>query len=317
MKHKRLPSKKTAKKSKKRIFLLVKITLIGLILFFMLQKLYSSWDKVSSYRFRFNLFSLITSLILVIIGFAMFSRVWAKILLKMRIKLGYLKAYNIWSKSQMFKYVPGLVWIALSRAYICEKEGIKKRNTVISVILENMLMVLSASILSIYFILINLKVTRTGIIYLIIIIAGLSAIHPKVFNLLINIALRIFKLKKISLKLNYLDVLGLLSNYVFIWIIMGSGFYFFSNSIYPISFKLLPYFVSVFSFAWATGFIIVFIPGGLGVREGLISILIRDIVSVPIAIVIAFSARIWWMFGEASSFVISSSLRKIGRKSRL
>jgi uncharacterized membrane protein YbhN (UPF0104 family) len=63
-----------------------------------------------------------------------------------------------------------------------------------------------------------------------------------------------------------------------------------------------------------TGFVVIFAPGGLGVREGMMTLLLSSIIPTPLAIAISFVARVWMTLFEIVVFFIGLLVRKAGRK---
>ncbi|HII15567.1 MAG TPA: hypothetical protein HA362_04610 [Nanoarchaeota archaeon] len=88
------------------------------------------------------------------------------------------------------------------------------------------------------------------------------------------------------------------------------GFYFLSISIYPMPPASIASVTGAFFFSWVIGFVAVFAPGGLGVREGLMWAMLSGIMPQHIALVIAFAGRIWWTASEAVVFLISFATQK-------
>ena len=99
--------------------------------------------------------------------------------------------------------------------------------------------------------------------------------------------------------------------FVLCWIAYTSGFFFFS-----LSFGARPNTLIYFAFPLASiiGMIAVFIPGGLGVREGaLVVILLASKVPLHLATSISMASRVWFLIGELFIFVIGVLLKMQSR----
>ena len=288
--------------------LVLKIIISLVIVGFLIQRLIQSYSQISQYTFSINYSSLILALIFGIIGFSMFGMGWIFAIRICGYTLGLNKGMITWFKSQMIKYLPGTIWMFLSRVYDCKKFGIEKKTAILSIYLECALLGLSAVIISI---LMNYKIVGGYIhpgILIPIFIASLLLVHPTILNKILSI------FKKQNLKINdysFSKLLGLLLFYAASWLPICAGFVFLANSITPIPAASYAYVAGTFVLAWVVGFIAIFSPGGIGVREGLISLILAQILPEPIAIIIAFGSRIWWIAIETGSFGLWFLVRRL------
>jgi len=53
-----------------------------------------------------------------------------------------------------------------------------------------------------------------------------------------------------------------------------------------------------FAFAWIVGFLSFLTPGGLGIREGLLSLLLSRYMPTPQATLVALLCRVWMLSAE-------------------
>ena len=60
--------------------------------------------------------------------------------------------------------------------------------------------------------------------------------------------------------------------------------------------------------AWAIGFLVFLTPGGLGVREGALALLLAPFLPSPLPAVVALLARLWWTVAELISVAIAALL---------
>ena len=67
----------------------------------------------------------------------------------------------------------------------------------------------------------------------------------------------------------------------------------------PIEISLLPSIIGMFSLAWIAGYLVFFAPGGLGVSDLSLSLLLASIMPPPIAIVVSLSFRFLVFVAEA------------------
>ena len=86
------------------------------------------------------------------------------------------------------------------------------------------------------------------------------------------------------------------------WILWGCGFFFLAasitNQVFPFSI------IFCFPLAGTLGILFVFAPGGIGIREGIITgYLMLLNISLPVAIMVSASSRLWFLAGEFFLFI--------------
>jgi hypothetical protein len=92
-------------------------------------------------------------------------------------------------------------------------------------------------------------------------------------------------------------------------VVQGAAFFFLIRTIFPISFQALPGVIGVYNGAWAVGFLSVFAPSGLGVREGAMTFLLKYYVPVPLAVIYSILARLWITIFEVVMSLIGLTLK--------
>ena len=80
--------------------------------------------------------------------------------------------------------------------------------------------------------------------------------------------------------------------YAVVWLAYGIAFWLTARALFDVSTSDLPLYVGVFALAWAVGFVAVFAPGGVGVREAMIVALLAGHLGEARAIVVAGASRV-------------------------
>ncbi len=127
---------------------------------------------------------------------------------------------------------------------------------------------------------------------------GLVFLQSKVFYAVTNFFLIRLKGEKIKECISYKDTIQLFVLYNFIVLLQGCAFYVFINSICHVSLDKILGLTGSLSIAGALGTLSFFTPSGLGVREGVLALLLSNFVPPPIAVIIALLTRLWVTLGE-------------------
>ena len=93
------------------------------------------------------------------------------------------------------------------------------------------------------------------------------------------------------------------------WILYGIAFFFFTGSVVSVPFTKIYMFPGVFAAAYLVGLIAIFVPGGLGVREGILATLMGNFFLLPVATAIALASRLWFTLAEIVCVGVALRLR--------
>jgi len=232
------------------------------------------------------------------------------------------QAFNIHFLAQVGKYIPGKVWGAVGKIGLSKKIGMSSAKTGHALILESLFIVAGCLLMSLP--IIPMAAEKIGLgttLSVIIVIASVSVVlfiaHPGAFRKLLKIV-RSITGRDIDIEdPGFVNVLKLLPVYILVFLLQGVAFVFLARSfglnlpLYPGSF-LLPTAVGI-------GFLAVFSPGGLGIREISLVWLI-GIVMVSCepgqASLVSIAARLWITLGEALAFLAAVVWWGAGKRSK-
>ncbi|MBD3249362.1 hypothetical protein GF336_04930 [Candidatus Woesearchaeota archaeon] len=291
---------------KKRAYIIIELIVGFTIIYYLGLRLYKSWSQLQNHEFSLNVPLFIFSLLLLCLGFFIMSYSWRFVLLKMGKKINMKSAFYIWAVSGMGKYLPGMVWPAAGRMYLIKKDRAKN---FLSFLVEQGIKVMTAFAIALVFIYPFLRFVN---IYWAVLFFAISMIvmHPRIFNMLLSAGFSLLKRKKKKIELRYSDLLKTAGLLLLAWIVIGFGFSVMVISLYDINLYLVPFLIGSFALAWAAGFLFLITPAGLGVREGVIVLILQHFTPVPVAIVISLAARIWWSLGDISAYAIARIVKK-------
>jgi uncharacterized membrane protein YbhN (UPF0104 family) len=301
----------------KLIHRILACVVVLVIFFFLIRSLVKNWHQIPFADLHFNPFYLILSLIFLVLMFLIFVRAWQKIVRALGGDISYRFAFWVMAASQTAKYVPGGVWFALGRVYMAKDDKLPAATIGVSVIIETGLTFLAGILL--FFPALSLARPENLVNYLLLIpvfLFFLLVLYPPVLERLVNIGLKIFRRRAARIELSYGSLLGIAVYYLGLWLAQIVGYFLLINAIYPISLSQLPALAAVYIISWMAGFIIILAPGGLGVREGTMTLLLSSIIPSALAIGISFLSRVWITVFEIAvffaGFIVYRRLRKTG-----
>lgn len=296
---------------KKIAELIVKIFVILVIFYFLGTALYRNWSQIDFKQLHFNVPLLIVSMFFLSGFYLMFAFGWKLILKELGVSLPFLKGLKIIFYSQLGKYLPGKIWAWAGRIYFCKQLGIPTSKTFLSMVLELALTTISGILIFLVALLISpgFKTNIHPFFLIIVVIMSFIIIHPKVLTRIINFFLRLIKKEQVRIELNFSQIFMIMAYYCIIWLCFGIAFYFLINSVTFITPSKIPIITGSFAIASTIGLIALFVPAGLGVREGILSLLLSNFFPLSLAILLSFLCRIWVSVGELLMAGISTRIK--------
>ena len=281
--------------------------LVAVIFYFLIRNLYLNWNTFDWGSLRFNPFYLSLSGILVFSNFLLAIWLWKLMLSELGQKVNYSQALRVIGRSQLAKYLPGGVWMTASRLYLAEQERLSKSRVLLASLVEQEYVFVTALVLSILFLglcgsLLEIDLSGLNLLFLLL---ALLFLNPLSLTYFLKLGMKIFRLEyqnwKFGLRLYLILVLG----YGLCWILQGLGFFFLAKSFYDLDLGWLKRFIGVYLSSWTIGFVAIFAPGGLGIREGSLALLLQGSFPTGLAVSLSLLSRVWITILELLLFILA------------
>jgi len=197
---------------------------------------------------------------------------------------------TLYSLTQVGKYLPGGVWHFVSRGAAYRQRGLSATQIARSLILENLWMFsAAASVAAFGFLLFRFDVLPLPTWTMIPMAFIVVSLYPAVIVVSLIFNRSDFKWKTVVT----LTLIGLLA-----WLAIGAAFYLvvLACSLGHTGFIFA---VTSFAAAWCAGFVVPFVPGGIGLREFALIYLLQPALSEGEAFLASLLARLVWTGGES------------------
>jgi hypothetical protein len=144
---------------------------------------------------------------------------------------------------------------------------------------------------SLWFVKVDLPpyVLRTSIVLLVV---SLVPFHPRLLEGAINLMLRLARRERVRIDLGFGELLGILGMSIVSVASAGILLWLIINAITPLSFDKVGYLVAAYSFAGFLGWVAVFAPGGIGVQETAMILILQSLMPIAVAAVISILFRV-------------------------
>lgn len=303
---------------KRRLIQLLKLALVAVIVYFVADKLAANWHEVSQYPWRFNWLLMAVAVLAQVLTFALQAYVWALIIrgFGYRIRLG--PAFKISYIANLGRYLPGKIWPVFGMLYYARRIGLAEQAAVASWALAQLFAIPAALLVATLCFLIDPGLFSTelqeqlgGSAY----VAALLFIGISLFMVfwpnhtlsLFNRVLLLFKRQPVTFRLSVGLALSIYLGYALAWCLFGVSFWLFISATAPEASVPLPAAMGSFLLAYQIGYLTLLTPGGLGVREWVLTSMLSKYLG-PIAAGISVAARIWNIAAEIVAALIALAI---------
>lgn len=244
------------------------------ILVWMLKPVVARWEQVKD-RIADTSWSrvVVASLMFAAYLFVFRAMSWRRILIGFGHRLPVAPATRVWSTSELARYLPGVIWQMVGRVYLVRPYGVRGSVCSASQVLELAIFLLANIILAVaclvwlghktfHGLTLNWLIAAMALIPVLFVL-----VHPKVFYGLADRVMSRLGKPPIQKRLRFRELCGLL-----VWSLLGLVWQ--SLAIWlvvsePLGLQFTKWWVvaGAYSLAWCAGFLAVWAPGGLGVRE--------------------------------------------------
>lgn len=250
----------------------------------------------------------IWTLLLGILCFTIFyiirGYVWHEILRYYSYVFPFRDTLYLWGVSELKRYIPGNIWSFLGRSLLFRERGVSREHLETSFVIEAELFALSGFIVSIlalpygltiYHISLpplSISVIIAVVFLLCLLFAGNKLIIGKPHTRFMKLLARVlppFAFGE-NIRLISIDALAML--------IFGIGNYFVISSIFVLPVTLFWILSAYFTMALLIGYLSIITPTGLGVREGIVILLLKHFVNTSLAGFLSLFSRIILILSE-------------------
>lgn len=277
-----------------------KLFFIPFILFFSIYYIIENFNILYLHIKNINIILFSLSLFIIFISIIYQYIIWHWITFKNKCQISFLKSIYSKSLSEFGKYIPGKIWGYGLLFMFYKKENKTIKEIVCCTYLEVIISILSAIIVFIFsFMFLKIKeLTQIKFILILLLPLFFIIIHPKILQFFINFILKKIKKEIIIIYIKYIDILLILFFYIILWLLFGLSLFFLFLSIEDISFHLFTYISGAFALSSIIGFMIIILPAGIGIREGIFIFLMKFISPYSLVLFISILFRLIFIFSE-------------------
>ena len=279
---------------------IIQVVVLLLALGFLAALLASQWQALQAYEWRLEPGWALLALIGLGLSWGWEVGLWRYILGSLGGSLRYWQALRIWFLSNIVRYIPGNVWQFLSMVELAAEQGVGRLATLTSIVLHQAISTAAGlALAALYFAWAGEGVWFARLRpFLYGLPLGLLLLQPRLLERGLNWLLARLRRPPLRVTLTWAQIWALLGGYAIVWLVMGASFAALVRALTPVTWAQLPTLAAVFTAAYVIGFLSLLTPSGLGVREGVMTLLLASTLPAGVAAVVAIVARLWMVVGE-------------------
>jgi hypothetical protein len=279
----------------RRVWIVAQWIFAALVVWYAAQSLAGQWNEVGA-RLRAvqPVWTLIAAAsVLVLLTYALLIEAWRRVLAAWSERLGWPDAARIWLASNLGKYVPGKVWSILAMGALARERGVSALAAGGSAVLMQAIAVATCAAVAVAFGAAAIQSPWSRAAAAIVIVAAIL-LAPRLVSPAFAAARAITGRDFATPPVPGRAVSIAATSTLLVWLVSGIAFRMIANA-FGVTRGDLASYISVYAASYLAGFVALFAPGGIGVREGaLVATMQRaGLASAPEAAVIALASRLW------------------------
>lgn len=295
----------------KRVRVIAQIVFGVLAIGFLVWEIVQNWAGVAKALASMNPALVVLAAVLILVGLYVNMLSWRSVVAALGVRLSRTQAATVFFTSQLGKYIPGGIWPVVASARLGQAFGL---SAILSVVSMTVALLMSLTVGSVFAVgalfLIPAVASTYAYLPITLIVIGIVVLSPPILNRLIRLGLRVLRrsgqIGALATK-PFTEGIGwsLLS-----WLCFGLALVSLIAATGSVSPHTFVGGISGYALSWVAGFVAVFVPAGVGVREGVLVLVLSGTLAGSTVLGIAVVHRLFMTFGDVAMLAFTRGTRK-------
>jgi len=261
---------------------------------FLAYALVSGWSEVTSYAWHPNWGLLAVSALVIFVSYFVTGGAYVAVVDSLVDPApSHRRILAIWGVSLIGRYVPGSVVMVAGRMELARNQGVPRRATVAAVIYEQVLSVGIAAAVGAAFVLAYGHIGPRWLTWVVALLPlGLVILHPRILGPTLGHALRRLGRAPLPDVIPLRRVVVLAVWYLAAELVLGVGVWLGIRALGGPTVGSVAFVTGAFLFSFAVSMLVVIVPSGLGIREGVLALALAQHVPGSVAVALAVVSRL-------------------------
>ena len=287
---------------------------------FLGYQVYIGWDQVQPEHWQLALWNLVPAAVALLVAFLLNATMWNLVIRSHGVRLTFKKNLEIFALTSMARRLPGAVWQLAGRIALYRQDGISGLAPLQGSIWEILVQALTA--LAVFQVFLpwyrSLVPPFAGYLWIILVVFLPLSLRPSLLSQALRWIQRQFGLRwRVESQVQSRDVWVWFLLYFASWINGGLILYFLLRALYAdVGVSWLPALCGFVALSGMIGICVSAIPGGLGLREVSLSMLLGHYMPASVAVGAAVVFRLWVLGGETLYALLALSVIHLDQSRR-
>lgn len=295
----------------------VKIAIPLILSFFIGRMIHGSWQQIRAEPWQLDPVRLALSFACAAAWYLVRPFGWTQLINAFGHDLRYGDVYRAYRKSELSRYVPGGVWQFASRVYLTRRYGVEAATCLCATMLDMVLAALASLVPAAWLAAsaaTSLEGWQKGLLLAFPVLAC-GAVYPRALNAWAGPLARRAKLPFRPIEITAARMLSIWAGYVGAWILLAFAMALFASAILPsLDGGQLTAIAGRYALAWFVALLTMVAPAGVGVREGLLGLLLAQVVAAGTAMTLAVAMRLWLVAMEVVWLAAGAAMPRDGTR---
>ncbi|HMA03356.1 MAG: lysylphosphatidylglycerol synthase transmembrane domain-containing protein [Gemmatimonas sp.] len=281
--------------TRRTLLRVLQLALAAIIVALVVRRIVAEWGAVTLAldQARPNWLALCASGLVVLATYAVLIETWRVVLRGWQHDIPFLDAARIWTISNLGKYLPGKVWSITALAVMSREYGVTAAEGATASVLVTLINTLIGFAVAIITGASLLRLSPLVVIVIAVMAIAVLA-SPSALPTLGVVAGRVFKREIVLRPLDHRVLLSAGALTCIAWLMYGVAFWLFTKGVLGAAPGALRDYVAVFAGSYLIGFVAIFSPAGVGVREGAMALALqRAGFAAGPAYLLVVASRLW------------------------
>lgn len=255
---------------------------------------YTRYQEIAAYLSTLSMARLALSLLILFIGKFIVAEITRISLSRVGVRVGFFEALTITFVTQLGKYLPGGIWHFAGKFGVYKLKGMSTKESTQALVLENLWLFSSSAVVGIFLLALSGRevicsissffCNNQTIIMVLILLPLVWIIGLLIFE---HLFLR-------QTKINLYKFSYVLLIMIVLWFAFGISYWL----VFPPTGGFLVQIIGAFSVSWLAGYAAIFAPGGIGIRELVLTGILSAFFTGSEVAIYATVHRLLWVLAE-------------------
>jgi hypothetical protein len=277
------------------------IVIAAIVLVYVAYALLNDWRKFrdAPLHVEFEWGYIAASGVVVLVTYALLVEIWRQILISWGARMTFANAVRIWCVSNLGRYVPGKVWQILAMSEMARRADVPPAAAAGSSVLNTIVNIgigFAVGVVAGFraFNALTGGYASLGVAFTIVIICGvllLPFLMPRLAALIERTTGRSLQLGTLPPRAVYIAIAGNIAA----WLLYGWSFQLLVHGVLGHASGTTTDYVAAYALSYVIGYLVFFLPGGVGVREGVQTkaLYAMQLATEKEALVVSVTSRLW------------------------